>query len=71
MIRREESFVREEAERQDGSNALLPEPKSSHLDKVLRDLSHTLLAFMNHEVRPVYQFRVNLPVRDEDAIYMH
>ncbi len=33
---------------------------ASHLDEVLCDFSYTLLALVNHEIRPIYEFVVDL-----------
>ena len=43
--------------------ALLPELHPPHLDEVLRDLGHPLLALVDREARPVNEFLVNLVKR--------
>ena len=41
-------------------DVLLPELHPPHLDEILRNLRHSLLAFVNGKVRPMDQFLVNL-----------
>lgn len=57
------SRTRERIER----NALLTESKAPHLNEVLRDFRHPLLAFVDREVRPVDELLVNLSARPLDA----
>ena len=41
-------------------NELLPQFYTSHFDEVLCDLGHTLLTFVDREIRPVHELLVDL-----------
>jgi hypothetical protein len=48
-------------------HALLAQFEAAHFDEVLCDFGYALLAFMDREIRPVYQFSVNLAYERSEA----
>jgi len=39
---------------------LLPKFETSHFDKILRDFGYPLFTLVNGEIRPMYEFFINL-----------